>query len=121
METEVATPIEIRKNGAGQDRAYVAGTRTRVQDIFRLAKIHGLSPDQIVEQLPRRALGQAHAALAYYFDHRDRIQSELREDEQFVEIMRRQTGPGTAGTTPERSAWRRCGFTLKAALSNLPS
>jgi uncharacterized protein (DUF433 family) len=94
MKTEVATHIEIRKNGAEQDRAYVAGTRTRVQDIYGLAEIHGLSPDQIVEQLPHLTLGQVHAALAYYFDHRDAIQSELREDEQFVEMMRRQTGPG---------------------------
>lgn len=94
MEAEVATHIEIRQNRAGQDRAYVAGTRTRVQDIYTLAEIHGLTPDQIVEQLPHLTLGQVHAALAYYFDHRQEIQSELREDEQFVEMLRRQTGPG---------------------------
>lgn len=94
METEVATHIEIRKNRAGQDRAYVAGTRTRVQDVYAFSEIHGFTPDQIVEQLPHLTLGQVHAALAYYFDHRAQILSELREDEDFVQMMRRQTGPG---------------------------
>jgi uncharacterized protein (DUF433 family) len=94
METEVATHIEVRKNRAGQDRAYIVGTRTRVQDIYALAEIHGLMADQIVEQLPHLTLGQVHAALAYYFDHRQQILSELREDEEFVQMMRGQTGPG---------------------------
>ena len=94
METQVATHVDVRKNQAGQDRAFVMGTRTRVQDIYALSEIHGLTPDQIVEQLPHLTLGQVHAALAYYFDHREQIQNELREDEQFIDLMRRQTGPG---------------------------
>ena len=94
MSTEVATHIDIRQNRAGQNRAYIAGTRVRVQDIYALAEIQGLTPDQIVEQLPHLTLGQVHAALAYYFDHREQILREVREDEEFVEMMRRQTGPG---------------------------
>ncbi len=94
MQTEIATHIEVRKNRAGQDRAYITGTRTRVQDIYGLAEIQGLTVDQIVEQLPHLTLGQVHAALAYYFDHREQILNELREDEEFVRMMRAQTGPG---------------------------
>ena len=94
MQTEVATHIEVRQNRAGQDRAYIAGTRTRVQDVYALAEIHGLTPDQVVEQLPHLTLGQVHAALSYYFDHREQILNELREDEEFVRMMRAQTGPG---------------------------
>jgi uncharacterized protein (DUF433 family) len=94
MQTEVATHIEIRPNRAGQNRACIVGTRVRIQDIYALAEVQGLSPDEIVEQLPHLTLGQVHAALAYYFDHREQILSELREDEAYVEMMRRQTGPG---------------------------
>jgi uncharacterized protein (DUF433 family) len=94
MQTEVATHIEIRPNRAGQNRAFIVGTRVRIQDIYALAEVQGLSPDEIVEQLPHLTLGQVHAALAYYFDHREQILSELREDEAYVEMMRRQTGPG---------------------------
>jgi uncharacterized protein (DUF433 family) len=94
MRAEVATHIEVRQNRAGQERAYIAGTRTRVQDIYALAEIQGLTPDQIVEQLPHLTLGQVHAALSYYFDHRNQILNELREDEEFVQVMRAKTGPG---------------------------
>jgi len=94
METEVATHIEVRPNRAAQDRAYIAGTRTRVQDVYALAEIQGLTPDQIVAQLPHLSLGQVHAALSYFFDHREQILNELREDEDFVQVMRRETGPG---------------------------
>jgi uncharacterized protein (DUF433 family) len=94
MQAEVATHIEIRANRAGQGRAFIAGTRTRVQDVYALAEIQGLTADQIVEQLPHLSLGQVHAALSYYFDHREQILNELREDEEFVQLMRAQTGPG---------------------------
>jgi uncharacterized protein (DUF433 family) len=94
MQSEVATHIEVRQNRAGQDRAYVTGTRIRVQDVYALAEIHGLTPDEIVEQLPHLTLGQVHAALSYYFDNRERILNELREDEEFVQWLRAQAGPG---------------------------
>jgi uncharacterized protein (DUF433 family) len=94
MQSEIAIHIELRQNRAGQDRAYISGTRTRVQDIYALAEIHGLTPDQIVEQLPHLSLGQVHAALSYYFDHREQILRELRDDEEFATAMRLQTGPG---------------------------
>jgi uncharacterized protein (DUF433 family) len=94
MQTHVVTHIEIRENHAGQDRAYIAGTRTRVQDVYALAEIQGLTPDQIVQQLPHLTLGQVHAALAYYFDHRQQILAELREDDEFVAALRTRTGPG---------------------------
>jgi uncharacterized protein (DUF433 family) len=86
--------IEIRKNRGGQDRAFVAGTRIRVQDVYVDSEVLGKSPEEIVAALPHLTLGQLHAALAYYFDHREEILEELRQDEQFVALMKTQTGPG---------------------------
>lgn len=94
MSTEIATHIELRPNRDGQQRAYIAGTRIRVQDVYAYAEIQGLSADAIVEQLPQLTLGQVHAALSYYFDHRDEILGELREDEAFARTLRARTGPG---------------------------
>jgi len=94
METEVATHIELRKNRAGHDRAYVVCTRVRVSDIYALAEIRGFAPDASVEQLPHLSLGQVYAALSYFFDHRDQVLEELREDDQFAELMRAQFVPG---------------------------
>lgn len=94
MQSEGPTHIEVRPNRAGQPRAYIVGTRVRVQDIYALSEVHGLTADQIVEQLPHLTLGQVHAALSYLFDHREQILNELREDEEFVRLMREKTGPG---------------------------
>jgi uncharacterized protein (DUF433 family) len=94
MERTLIQHIEIRKNRDGQDRAFIAGTRVRVQDIYVDSEVLGRSPEEIVAALPYVTLAQVHAALAYYFDHRDEIVSELRQDEQFVELLKQRTGPG---------------------------
>ncbi|MDZ4659138.1 MAG: DUF433 domain-containing protein [Bythopirellula sp.] len=94
MASDIATHIEIRQNRAGQNRAYVEGTRVRVSDIYAFAEIQGMAADRIVEQLPHLSLGQVHAALSYFFDHREQVLQEIREDDQFVRLMRERTGPG---------------------------
>ena len=84
--------VEIRPNRDGQPRAFIAGTRVRVQDIYALAEIQGQSPDAIVCALPHLTLAQVHAALSYYFDHREGILREMREDEEFVRRQRESAG-----------------------------
>ena len=86
--------IEQRQNRDGKQRAYIAGTRVRVQDIYALSELHGKSPDEIVGAYPQLSLAQVHAALAYYFDHMAQIQGEIREDDQFAQKFREMTGPG---------------------------
>ena len=89
----VATHIELRPNRDGQSRAFIAGTRVRVQDIYAQAEIHGLTPEAIVEGLPHLTLGQVHAALSYLHDHREEILREMREDKAFVNELRAKAGP----------------------------
>ena len=98
MEDLLPQHIEIRKNRDGQSRAFIAGTRVRVQDIYVDSEVIGKSPEEIVTALPHLTLAQVHAALAYYFDHREEILNELREDEQFVTMMKMKTGPGPLET-----------------------
>ena len=38
--------VEFRPNRQGQHRAYIAGTRVRVQDVYVDSEIHGKSPDE---------------------------------------------------------------------------
>jgi uncharacterized protein (DUF433 family) len=83
-----ASHVEIRSNRSGQPRAFIRGTRVRVQDIYALAELQGLSADEIVGALPHLSLAQVHGALAYYFDHREEILREVREDKEFVSEMR---------------------------------
>jgi uncharacterized protein (DUF433 family) len=90
--------IEIRSNRSGQARAFIAETRIRVQDIYALSELQGLTPDQIVRSLPHLTLGQVHAALAYYFDHRDEILNEVREEQALASKFREMLGPGPLET-----------------------
>ena len=98
MDVKANQYIEIRKNRDGQARAYIAGTRVRVQDIYVDSQIAGKSVDEIVAGLPHLTLAQVHAALAYYFDHREEILDEVRQDEHFVALMKKRTGPGPLET-----------------------
>ena len=74
--------------------ALILPTRVRVQDIGGLAEIQGKTPDQIAEALPHLTLGQIHAALSYYFDHREAILTEMRQDQDFAQQLRAAHGAG---------------------------
>ena len=94
MTNTIATYVEIRLNQAGCARAFIEGTRVRVQDVAMLAERQGRTPDQIVDAYPHLTLAQIHAALSYYFDHRLEIQSDLKADEELVEKLKSVRGPG---------------------------
>ena len=53
----------------------------------------GMTPTEIVVTYPTITLAQVHAALAYYYDHRDDIQAEIEEEHRFVEEMKAKAGP----------------------------
>src|SRR5207249_9166851 len=94
MSQAAISAIELRPNRSGQPRAYVTGTRVRVQDIYALSELQGKTPDEIVAALPHLTLAQVHSALAYYFEHREEILQEIRRDDDFVSAVRSKLGPG---------------------------
>jgi uncharacterized protein (DUF433 family) len=70
-------------------RTCIAGHRVRVLDIVIWHEHQGLTPDEIVSQIPSIALADVHAALAYYFDHREEILEEIRAEWAEAEEFRR--------------------------------
>ena len=68
-------------------RPRITGTRIRVQDIVLWTEL-GRSPDEIVTGYPHIALSDVYAALAYYHDHREEIDSQIKNDDEFVERFR---------------------------------
>jgi uncharacterized protein (DUF433 family) len=94
MPSATTTHIELRPNRDGQPRAFISGTRIRVQDIVSDHERHGLSPEQIAREFPHLTLAQVHAALAYFYDHRDEILQQMKADEVFasrIEAEQRKT------------------------------
>jgi uncharacterized protein (DUF433 family) len=66
----------------------IAGHRITVADVAIWHERLAMSPDEIVSEYPTLTLSDVHAALAYYYDHRDELDQDIREDEKFVEQLR---------------------------------
>jgi uncharacterized protein (DUF433 family) len=67
---------------SGQPR--IDGHRITVADVAIWHERMGLSPDEIVSSRPSITLSDVHAALAYYYEHRQQIDADIAADEQFV-------------------------------------
>jgi len=70
-------------------RACIAGHRVRVLDIVEWHEHQGLTPDEIVSEIPSLTLADVHAALAYYFDHMEEIREERQLESAQVEQFHR--------------------------------
>ncbi len=88
MTDVVQRHIELVEGPDGP-RARIAGHRIRVQDVAIWHEKLGMSADEIVDQFPTITLADVHAALTYYWDHREEIEREIVEDDAFIEEFRR--------------------------------
>jgi uncharacterized protein (DUF433 family) len=70
----------------GQPR--IAGTRLKVQHIALEYVRLGLTPDQICDAHPGITLAQVHAALSYYYEHKEEIDQTIRENKEFAERLK---------------------------------
>jgi uncharacterized protein (DUF433 family) len=88
----MATPTKDRITktpGVCGGKACIAGHRVRVLDIVEWHEHQGMTPDEIVSEVPSITLADVHAALAYYFDHIDEIREEMRVERTLVDESRR--------------------------------
>jgi uncharacterized protein (DUF433 family) len=91
MPTPLDAHIEITPGTCG-GKPRIAGRRIRVQDIAIWHEWMGMSVDEIASGY-QLTLADVHAALAYYFDHREEVDQAIRDTDAFVEEMRRKTPP----------------------------
>ena len=75
----------VKTPGTCGGRARIVGHRVRVQDIVIWYEHQGMTPDEIVSHIPSITLGDVHSALAYYFDHVQEIQDEIRADRVYAD------------------------------------
>lgn len=92
MPTLVDQHIEISPEKFG-GKPCVRGTRIRVWDIYVLHEQLGKTADEVVAAYPELSLGQVHAALSYYYDHKAEIDAQMKADDEFVEQLRRHSPP----------------------------
>lgn len=77
IETIVSNP-SVRSG-----RPIIAGTTLRVQDVAAHHIYRHYTPDELSYQLGI-TLAQVHAALAYYYEHKDEIDSQLQEEARLI-------------------------------------
>src|SRR5881394_3908015 len=75
-------------------RPRIDGHRITVEDVAIWHERMGMSPDEIVTAYPSITLADVHAALAYYYENRERIDADILEGERFVQEMKAKLGPG---------------------------
>jgi uncharacterized protein (DUF433 family) len=81
--------IERTPDTAG-GRPRIRGRRITVQQIAVWHERLGKSADEIAAEYDL-TLADVHAALAYYFDHREEIDARMAEDRAFAEALRART------------------------------
>jgi uncharacterized protein (DUF433 family) len=86
MENLIAQHIE-KTPGVVGGKARIAGHRVRVLDIVAWHEKRGRSPDEIVALFPGITLADVHAALTYYFDHREEIEAEIRAEVELADRL----------------------------------
>jgi uncharacterized protein (DUF433 family) len=57
----------------------IDGHRVTVEDVAIWHERQGMSPDEIVSAYPSITLSDVHAALAYYYENRRRIDADIEE------------------------------------------
>lgn len=67
----------------------IAGTGLRVADIAIANLFHRRSPDEIAADY-EISLAQVYAALAYYFEHKDRLDSVIRHQIKTARMVKKQ-------------------------------
>src|SRR5918996_493268 len=80
----------IRLDGGGV--AWIDDTTTKVVEVALDHIAHGWSAEEIHFQHPHLSLGQIHAALAYYHDHKAEFDAEIRQSLEHVEQLRAKAG-----------------------------
>ena len=84
----VSTEQIVITPGTCGGKPRIAGHRIKVQHVALWHLREGLSPEEIVEDHPSITLAEVHAALSYYYDHKEQIDKDIREGEEFAGNLR---------------------------------
>ena len=73
MTAVIESHIEIDENQV----AWIADTKVKVIEVALDKLAHGSSPEEIHFQHPHLSMAQIHAALSYYYAHREELDDQI--------------------------------------------
>ncbi|SRR6266566_3519433 len=94
--------IEITPGIVG-GKPRIAGHRIKVQHVAIWHEHLGMTPQAIAKDYGLTR-SEVHAALAYYYDHREEIDKDILDDEAFVEEIRKKTPSKLAQRLKEKKS-----------------
>ena len=71
----------------------ISGTNMKVVELVLDHLAYGWSPEELQHQHPYLTLGQIHSALAYYWDHKDVLDSSIEARLQHVDQIQQSAKP----------------------------
>jgi uncharacterized protein (DUF433 family) len=83
----------VKTPGVCSGQARIAGTRIKVKHVYVWVEHMGKTPAQVVAEHPHLTMAQVHAALAYYWCHRDEIHQDIENEEKLVAELKAKAGP----------------------------
>jgi uncharacterized protein (DUF433 family) len=75
--------------------AWIDDTNVKVLEVVSSKQAYGLSPEDLQAQFSHLSLAQVHAALAYYYDHQQDLDAELRRRADTAAELRARTADPT--------------------------
>lgn len=60
-----------------QGRPWIEGTTMKVVELVTVKTAYGWDAEEMARQYPHITLSQIHAALAYYYDHKEMLDAEV--------------------------------------------
>jgi uncharacterized protein (DUF433 family) len=85
--TDIGTLI-VQTPGVCGGRPRIAGTGVSVRRIVGWHR-QGMTPEEIVTQIPHLTLARVHAALAYYYANREQLDADVAAEEAEAERLER--------------------------------
>ncbi len=100
MHTTANSHVNIDDQGV----ARIDGTRMKVIHVVKEMRARSASVAELQDAFPHLSIAQIHAALAYYYDNRARLDAQIRIDVEEYDVMR-----ARAGESPGRGKLRDLG------------
>lgn len=69
----------------------ISGTTMKVVELVLAQAAYGWSAEELYIQFPQLTLGQIYSALAYYWDHRDELDTDIEKRIEKVDEIKKST------------------------------
>ncbi|MBN3907132.1 MAG: DUF433 domain-containing protein [Nostoc sp. NMS1] len=71
---------------------FIKGTSMKVVELITSIHAYGWSPEELHFQYPHLSMSQIYSALAYYWEHKEEIDTDMQQRFEYAERLRLETG-----------------------------